>query len=50
LPKLKLVGLAESRKVATTPLPLSEIVAGEFVVLLTTETLPVTLPPACGAN
>jgi hypothetical protein len=50
VPKLKLVGLAESCNVTTTPVPLRVTVAGELVALLTTETLPVTLPPLVGAN
>ena len=33
-----------------TPVPLSEIVAGELLALLATETLPLALPPAVGAN
>src|SRR6202165_5577232 len=33
-----------------TPTPLREIVAGEFVALLSTDTLPVTLPAAVGVN
>lgn len=35
---------------AATPVPLSEIVAGEFVALLMIDTLPATAPPAVGAN
>src|SRR5437879_8922588 len=33
-----------------TPAPESEIVAGEFVALLTTDTLPTTLPAAAGTK
>src|SRR5207302_928463 len=33
-----------------TPLPLKEMVAGELLALLATETLPVTLPAAVGAK
>ncbi|MFI5093996.1 MAG: hypothetical protein ACHQIK_11195, partial [Candidatus Acidiferrales bacterium] len=33
-----------------TPLPLTEITVGEFVALLATETLPVTLPAPAGAK
>src|ERR1700694_1301222 len=33
-----------------TPTPLREIVAGEFVALLSTDTLPVTLPEAVAVN
>ena len=47
-PKARLVGL--TLKAGCTPLPESVMVAGEFVALLTTETLPVTLPAAVGAN
>jgi len=49
LPKPKLVGLAESKNVGTKPVPLRAMVSGELVALLTTETLPVTLPAAAGA-
>src|SRR5216684_2747846 len=47
-PKLKFEGLAVS--VPCTPVPLKVIVAGEFVALLATLTLPVTLPAAAGAK
>jgi hypothetical protein len=47
-PKLTLEGLAVS--CPCTPAPLSEIVVGEFVALLMTTTLPVTLPATVGAN
>ena len=47
-PKLTLAGLAAS--VPCTAVPLKPIVAGELVALLATETLPVTLPAAVGAN
>jgi hypothetical protein len=47
-PKLKLEGLAVS--VPCTPVPLNAIVAGEFVALLATLTLPVTLPAEAGAK
>jgi hypothetical protein len=50
LPKLKLVGLAVSRNVAATPVPLRGMAAGEFGALLTRETLPVKLPVAAGAK
>ena len=49
-PKLKLVGLAESKNVGTKPVPLRAIVTGEFVALLATDTLPVTLPADAGAK
>ena len=35
---------------AATPVPLSEIVDGEFVALLVIDTLPLTAPPAVGSN
>jgi len=47
-PKLKLEGLGVSAP--CTPVPLKAIVAGEFVALLATLTLPVTLPAAVGAK
>ena len=47
-PKLKLEGLGVSAP--CTPVPLKAIVAGEFVALLATLTLPVTLPAAAGAK
>jgi hypothetical protein len=47
-PKLILVGLAVRRTLA--PFPESDTVVGEFAALLTTSTLPVTLPAAWGAN
>ncbi len=48
LPKLKLEGLGVSAP--CTPVPLKAIAAGEFVALLATLTLPVTLPAAAGAK
>ena len=50
LPKLRLVGLAVSRKVAVTPVPLRAIASGELGALLTSETVPVTLPAALGVK
>src|SRR5260370_22762047 len=50
LPKLRLVGLAPSRKVATTPVPLRAMARGEPGALLTSDTEPVTLPAAVGVN
>src|SRR2546427_9648004 len=44
LPKLRLVGLAPSRNVAATPVPLSGIVRGEPGASLTKEIEPLTLP------
>jgi len=48
LPKPRLVGFAVSRKVAVTPVPLRAIIRGELGALLTSETVPVTLPAALG--
>jgi len=50
LPKLALAGTRESCGCSCTAAPDSAIIAGEFVALLTTETLPVTLPTAVGAK
>jgi hypothetical protein len=47
-PKLKLVTLGVSCSVCALPLPDNAFVVGEFVALLTTETLPVTAPAAAG--
>src|SRR5258708_2478208 len=49
-PKLRLVGLALSCKVAATPVPLSGMFAGEPGALLTSETPPVTPPGFTGEN
>jgi len=49
-PKLKLFVLRESRNVAATPVPLSEIVSGEPGALLVSKTDPVTLPEAVGVK
>ncbi len=48
LPKLTLAGITEI--CGCTPLPLSEIVAGELVALLATLRLPVALPAVAGAK
>ena len=48
LPKLTLEGVTEIK--GFTPAPLREMVAGELVALLTTLTVPETLPAAAGAN
>src|SRR5581483_5864092 len=48
LPKSRVVGVTLRSEVA--PFPEREIVAGELVALLMTDTLPVTLPEAMGAN
>src|SRR6267143_5606237 len=50
LPKLRLVGLAPSKNVASTPVPLRVRVRGEPGALLVMETLPLALPVAEGAN
>src|SRR5712692_5135520 len=50
LPKLRLVGLAPSKNVAATPVPLRARVRGEPGALLVMETLPLALPVAEGAN
>ena len=47
-PKLRLVGLAPSKNVAATPLPLKGIASGEFGALLSSEIEPVTLPGVLG--
>jgi len=47
-PKLTLAGITEIR--GCTPLPVSEIVAGELVALLTRLRLPVALPTVAGAK
>ena len=49
-PKLRLVGLTESCSVAATPLPLSGMAVGEPGALLTSETLPDTLPMPAGVK
>jgi len=48
LPKLTLDGVTEI--CGCIPVPVREIVAGEFVALLTTATLPARLPVEVGAN
>src|SRR5437879_2426686 len=48
LPKLTLGGVTES--CGCTPVPLRAMVLGELGALLTSETLPDTLPVAVGAN
>jgi len=50
LPKLRLVGLADSVTLEATPVPLKEIVAGEPGALLFTVIVPDRLPAAVGAN
>ena len=50
LPKLRLLALAESVYVGAGLLPLSVTLAGEFVALLTIETLPLSVPAADGLN
>src|SRR5712691_9546496 len=50
LPKLRLVGLAPSKNVAVTPVPLRAMARGEPGALLLMETLPLALPAAAGEN
>ena len=50
LPKLRLLGVAVSKKVCATPVPESETTAGELVAVLATETLPEALPGVVGAK
>lgn len=49
-PKLRIVGLAPSKNVAATPVPLMGIASGEFGALLSSEIEPVTLPGVLGAK
>src|SRR2546426_12324971 len=49
-PKLRLVGLAENCSVAARPVPLRGLAVGEPGALLTSETLPDTLPTPAGAK
>ena len=44
------IGMPGAGVAGTTPLPRSEIVAGELVALLATETLPLAFPVAAGVN
>jgi hypothetical protein len=48
LPKLSVELLSPSRRVAAIPVPLREIVSGEFGALLTSDIVPVTLPAELG--
>ena len=50
VPKFKLSGFAPSRRAVATPVPLNEIVSGEFGASLISETEPVLLPEDVGAN
>src|ERR1700675_2145053 len=50
LPKLRLVGLTLSARVAAIPVPLSVTEVGEVGALLTIEMFPVTGPTAAGKN
>lgn len=50
LPKLRLLALTESVWVAAVLLPVRDTVDGEALALLTSDKLPVTLPPVCGAK
>jgi hypothetical protein len=49
-PKLRVELLSPRTRVEATPVPLREIVSGEFGALLTSVTDPVTLPAALGPN
>ena len=49
-PKLRIVGLAPSKNVAATPVPLKGIATGELGALLSSETEPVALPEVLGAK
>jgi len=49
-PKLRVELLSPRTRVEATPVPLREIVSGEFGALLTSITDPVTLPAALGPN
>jgi hypothetical protein len=49
-PTLTRLGATHVLKFACTPVPLTEIVAGELVALLATEMPPVTLPVDVGAK
>jgi len=49
-PKARLVGLAETETEEGAPLPLKEIVAGEFGAVLETVMVPARLPAVVGAN
>ena len=50
LPNGKLVGVAPSRVLEATPVPLSASASGEFGALLTSESDPLTAPADAGAN
>lgn len=49
-PEIPHVGTPCGGAVGVTPLPFSEMVAGELLALLATETLPLELPVAVGVN
>jgi hypothetical protein len=49
-PKLRLVGLAASKNVAATPVPVKGMAKGELGALLSSETEPVALPEVLGAK
>ena len=49
-PKIKFAGFSPRRRVAATPVPLSEMANGEPGALVTSETDPVTLPEELGAK
>jgi len=50
VPKPRLLGLVPSRNVAATPFPLRGIASGELEALLTSDTLPGTLPTPAGVK
>ena len=49
-PKLREVGLAFNCPTGFTPVPVRETASGEFEALLATDSVPVVLPAAVGAN
>lgn len=50
MPRFKLTGLTLSSCVGLTPVPLSEILMGEFGALLVSVTVPLAAPADAGAN
>jgi len=48
LPKTRLAGLAESVRIAGTPVPVSGMLKGELLALLLIEMLPEAAPAAVG--
>jgi len=49
-PEIPHIGAPCRGAVGVTPFPLNEMVAGELLALLATETLPLALPVAVGVN